>query len=128
MSRFVIGAAPTFIRLGVLVPLDGAGYEPVQTVQSSLKGTTTLNRRAVKRVWALPQKLVTPAEWVALRTMFLASAGPYWLWDGSEKFADAPEPFTPSKAAGWFVVLMEGISKSHPNAAVVSPTLNLREV
>lgn len=129
MSSFVIGSATAgFKVLSVRVPLDGSTYEPIQTISTSLGGTSTLNRMAVKRRYQWPLSIMAPADFVALRDMWLTSPGPYWLWDASEKFAPAPEPFAPSIAAGWFVVLIEGISRQHVNGAMVVPTINLREV
>lgn len=129
MSSFVIGnATADYKALNIKVPLDGSTYEPIQTISTSLGGTSTLNRMAVKRRYQWPMKIMTPTDWAALRDMWLTSAGPYWLWDGSEKFAEAPFPYTPSTAAGWFVVLIESMSRSHPNGAMVTPTITLREV
>lgn len=129
MSSFVIGsAAAGFIVLKVRVPLDGSTYEPIQTVSVSLGGTSTINRTAVKRRYQWPMSIMQPADWAALRDLWLESPGPYWLWDASERFAPAPEPFAPSIAAGWFVVLIEGMGRSHVNGAMVVPTINLREV
>jgi hypothetical protein len=129
VASFVIGStAAGFKALSVRVPLDGSTYDPIQMISTSLGGTSTLNRVAVKRRYQWPMKMMSPADWTALRDMWLTSAGPYWLWDASEKFAQAPEPYAPSTAAGWLVVLIEGMSRSHPNSAKVTPTITLREV
>jgi hypothetical protein len=128
-SSFVIGsAAAGYLVLHVRVPLDGSTYESVQKISTSLGGTSTLNRVAVKRRYAWPLTMMRPDDWVALRDLWLDSPGPYWLWDASERFAPAPEPpYTPSAETGWLAVLIEGLARQHVGARVL-PTITMREI
>ena len=81
MSHILGSASAGWLDLSPRLSEWRPSWESVgQSETVSAAGVLTLNRRAVKRRWALSTSILTAGQWAAIEALYRRSPGPYWFY------------------------------------------------